>query len=161
MKVLAASALILASVLGVHDFFLSILTIRHNPQSETLDLTWQMTAHDIEHALENVAYLKLNSPQEHPKADSILNAYFHEHLQLSLDGEPLDWTWVGRELEGENLFCYLQVQGVHRISKLHVANTLLQDLYYEQQNIVHLEVPGQKVLSHTFLTQGKAHTFEP
>lgn len=161
MKVLAASVLILASVLGVHDFFLSILTIRHNPESETLDLTWQMTAHDIEHALENVAYLKLNSPQEHPQADSILNAYFHEHLQLSMDGEPLDWTWVGRELEGENLFCYLQVQGVHRIGKLRIANTLLQDLYYEQQNIVHLEVPGQKVLSHTFLTQGKAHTFAP
>ncbi len=108
-----------------------------------------------------MAYLKLNSPQEHPQADSILNAYFHEHLQLSMDGEPLDWTWVGRELEGENLFCYLQVQGVHRIGKLRIANTLLQDLYYEQQNIVHLEVPGQKVLSHTFLTQGKAHTFAP
>lgn len=160
MKVLAASVLVLASLLGAHEFYLSILTIRHNPQGGTLDLTWQMTAHDIEHALENVAFLKMNSLQEHPKADSILNAYFHEHLQLSLDGQALEWTWVGRELEGENLFCYLQVQGVHHMSKLHVANTLLQDLYYEQQNIVHLEIPGPNVFSHTFITEGKAHTFE-
>ena len=149
------------STVAPHDFFLSILTIRHDPESETLDLTWQMTAHDIEHALENVAFLKLNSAQEHPKADSILNAYFHEHLHLSMDGTALDWTWVGREMEGETLFCYLQVNDVHSLGELRVTNSLLQDLYYEQQNIVHLEAPGQKVLSHTFLTQGKAHTFLP
>lgn len=161
MKVLAASAFILASILGAHDFFLSILNIRHSPGTETLDLTWQMTAHDIEHALENVAFLKLNSAQEHPKADSILNAYFHEHLQLSMDGEALEWSWVGREMEGENLFCFLQVKGVPTLGELRIANTLLQDLYYEQQNIVHLEAPGQKVRSHTFITQGKPHIFVP
>ena len=63
-----------------HDFFISILTIQHDPNARTLDLTWQMTAHDVEHALSNVAELKLTPTKEHPKADSLLNAYFHEHL---------------------------------------------------------------------------------
>jgi hypothetical protein len=53
---------VLVGLLAPHDFFVSILTIRHTPTSQTLDLTWQMTAHDIEHALENVALLKLNTP---------------------------------------------------------------------------------------------------
>jgi hypothetical protein len=142
-----------------HDFFLSILTIRHDPNTRTLDLTWQMTAHDIEHALENVALLKLNSDKEHPKADSILNAYFQEHLVMSMNGTPLSWTWVGRELEGETLFCYLQVNDVDSLGALTVSNTLLQDLYYEQQNIVHVEELGRPTRSHTFILNTPAVTF--
>lgn len=158
MKASLLTLLMVGSVVA-HDFFLSILSIRHNPEIATMDLTWQMTAHDIEHALENVAFLKLNSANEHPMADSILNAYFHEHLHLTMNGKILDWNWVGREMEGEILFCFLEVQLAEELGELTVSNTLLQDLYYEQQNIVHLDVPGRAVRSHTFLTQGKAHTF--
>jgi hypothetical protein len=118
-----------------------------------------MTAHDIEHALENVALLKLNSDKEHPKADSILNAYFQEHLVMSMNGTPLSWTWVGRELEGETLFCYLQVNDVDSLGALTVSNTLLQDLYYEQQNIVHVEELGRSTRSHTFILNTPAVTF--
>jgi len=34
-------ALCLSLPVAPHDFFLSILTIRHDPNSRTLDLTWQ------------------------------------------------------------------------------------------------------------------------
>jgi hypothetical protein len=152
-------ALFLAWPVAPHDFFLSILTIRHDPKARTLDLTWQMTAHDIEHTLENVALLKLNSDKEHPKADSILNAYFQEHLVMSMNGTQLTWSWVGRELEGETLFCYLQVNDVDSLGALTVSNTLLQDLYYEQQNIVHVEQVGRPTRSHTFIVNAPDYTF--
>ena len=84
MKILMFT-LALAAALAPHDFFVSILTIRHTPTTRTLDLTWRITTHDLEHALENVAQLKLGSVQEHPKADSILNAYFKLHLVLMQD----------------------------------------------------------------------------
>lgn len=145
--------------LTVHDFFVSILTIRHVPDTRTLDLTWRMTAHDIEHALENVAPLKLSSEQEHPKADSILNAYLHEHLQLVVNGEKATWNWIGRELDGETLYCYLQLTGIDSLTELSVSNSLLQDLFYEQQNLVHVERPGQPTLSHTYILGAGAHTF--
>ena len=152
-------ALSLSLPVAPHDFFLSILTIRHDANSRTLDLTWQMTAHDIEHALENVALLKLNSDNEHPQADSILNAYFQDHLVMSMNGDPLSWTWVGRELEGETLFCFLQVNNVDSLGALTVSNTLLQDLYYEQQNNVHVEQVGRPKRSHTFILITPAVTF--
>ena len=152
-------AIIASGALAPHDFFLSILTIRHAPHTRTLDLTWRMTAHDVEHALANVAELKLASPKEHPKADSLLNAYFHEHLHLAVNEQPVDWTWVGKELESENLYCYLQVHGVDSLASLTVSNTLLQDLFYEQQNIVHLEEDGKPVRSHTFIRGEEAFTF--
>lgn len=142
----------------VHDFFVSILTIRHSPATGTLDLTWRMTAHDIEHALENVAPLKLGSDKEHPKADSLLNAYFIEHLLLS-QGQRHTWTWIGKELDGETLYCYLQVEGVGTPNGLLVGNTLLQDVFAEQQNLVHLEGGQMSTRSHTFIRGSSPHSF--
>lgn len=151
-------ALALSGVLGLHDFFVSILTIRHAPATRTLDLTWRITAHDIEHALENVAPLKLGSPKEHPKADSLLNAYFKQHLVL-FQVKQLNWNWIGKELDGETLYCYLQVEGIASPNGLMVQNTLLQDLFYEQQNLVHVEGEKLPTRSHTFIRGTMPHTF--
>ena len=156
MKTLLAALFLLCST--AHDFFISILTIRFAPTTHTLDLTWRITAHDIEHALENVAPLKLGSEQEHPKADSILNAYFMKHLVL-MQEKQLTWKWVGKELDGETLYCYLQVDSIGGPQDLLVKNTLLQDLFYEQQNLVHVEGEGLSTRSHTFVIGSGPYTF--
>ncbi len=157
MKALVIALLVLS--ITAHDFFVSILTVRHVPATRTLDLTWRMTAHDIEHALEGVAPLKLASTNEHPKADSILNAYFHAHLRLNMNKKALEWTWLGKEMDGETLYCYLQVIHVDSMSALTVSNTVLQDVFDEQQNLVHVEREGSATRSHTFLVDAQEHTF--
>ncbi|MBL7962215.1 MAG: hypothetical protein JNM31_00090 [Flavobacteriales bacterium] len=150
--------LTLFGAVAPHDFFVSILTIRHVPATQTLDLTWRITAHDIEHALENVAPLKLGSDKEHPKADSILNAYFLRHLVLFQE-KQLTWKWIGKELDGETLYCYLQVDGIASPKDLVVQNTLLQDLFLEQQNLVHVEGEKMPTRSHTFVRESRPHAF--
>ena len=157
MYVLLLALLSFGSV-APHDFFVSILTIRHKPETRTLDLTWRITAHDIEHALESVAPLKLGSDKEHPKADSLINAYFNQHLVL-MQEKQLAWTWIGKELDGETLYCYLQVDSIDSPKDLLVQNTLLQDLFYEQQNLVHVEGEKLPTRSHTFVRGATPHTF--
>ena len=46
MKALLLIGSLIAASLP-HDFFVSILTIRHKPETTTLDLTWRITAHDL------------------------------------------------------------------------------------------------------------------
>ena len=154
-------ALLFAAALALtpHDFYVSILTIRHKPETRTLDLTWRMTAHDIEHALSTRGELKLGSEKEHPKADSLLNRYFLEHLVLMMERTQLEWKWVGKELDGETLYCYLQVEGVGTPNGLLVGNTLLQDVFAEQQNLVHLEGGQMSTRSHTFIRGSSPHAF--
>ncbi|MBK8340919.1 MAG: hypothetical protein IPK99_13385 [Flavobacteriales bacterium] len=118
-----------------------------------------MTAHDIEHALSDRVELKLGSAAEHPKADSLLNRYFMEHLTLFQEDKQMAWKWVGKELEGETLYCYLQVEGIYTPNDLLVSNTLLQDVFAEQQNLVHVEGEKMPTRSHTFVKGSSAHTF--
>lgn len=149
----------LATTLAPHDFFVSILTIRHTPATQTLDLTWRITAHDIEHALVSRGELKLGSAKEHPKADSLLNRYFMEHLTLFQEDKQLSWIWIGKELDGETLYCYLQVEGVASPNELMVGNSLLQDVFAEQQNLVHVEGEKMPTRSHTYIKGSSPHTF--
>lgn len=157
MKALLLAAA-LTSAFAPHDFFVSILTIRHKPETQTLDLTWRMTAHDVEYALSARGELKLGSAKEHPKADSLLNRYFMEHLTLFQE-KQLAWKWIGKELDGETLYCYLQVEGISTPKGLLVSNTLLQDVFAEQQNLVHVEGEKLPTRSHTFILGSTAHTF--
>lgn len=156
MKALLLTLSLLTAV--PHDFFVSILTIRHSPATQTLDLTWRMTAHDIEHALEHVAPLKLGSDKENPKADSLLNRYFMHHLTLFQE-KQLTWKWIGKELDGETLYCYLQVEDIDTLNGLMVSNTLLQDVFAEQQNLVHVEGEKLPTRSHTFVRGSSGYTF--
>ena len=153
-------ALGLTAAAPIHDFFVSILTIRHKPETRTLDLTWRITAHDMEHAFESTAPLKLGSDKENPKADSLLNDYFKHHLVLFLEDKQLSWQWVGKEMDGETLYCYLQVADVSTPNDLMVQNTLLMDAFSDQQNLVHVEGEKMPTRSHTFIRGSSPHTFE-
>jgi hypothetical protein len=147
----------------LHDYYVSICTIRHNAETRTLDITWRMTTHDIEHTLlpeSGDRDLKLGTDKELPEADSLIAGYLLRHLKLSMDGTPLRTRYLGKQVEMDDLYCYLQVDNVEYLGALTVHNTLLQDLFDEQKNVVHLEAGG-KTRSHSFLINGAAYTFRP
>jgi len=163
VRILLLLSALLVAPLASHDYYVSILTIRHNPESATLDLTWRMTTHDIEHNLlpeSGDRDLKLGTTKELSEADSLLATYLLRHLELRMDGVPLVVQYLGKEVEMDDLYCYLQVEGVPRLGTLTVKNTLLQDLFDEQENVVHLEVGG-RTRSHSFLIGATPHTFGP
>jgi hypothetical protein len=158
MKALLIAGMLLLAAY-THDFFVSILTIRHKPELQTLDLTWRITAHDIEHALESVSPMMLGSEKENPKADSLLNHYCMQHLVLFQKGKQMSWKWIGKELDGETLYIYLQVEGVDSPNDLMVSCTLLQDVFSQQQNLVHVEGEKLPTRSHTFIRGSSQHLF--
>jgi hypothetical protein len=159
VKILAFLALLIALP---HEFFISILTIKHETDRHQLHLTWRMTTHDVEHALEPLAggrKLHLGTAQQHPQADSLLRSYVLSHLQLRIDGLPVNVEYLGREVEMDDMYCYLLVEDVKSISSIEVQCTLLHDMFDEQENAVHVEANGLK-LTHSFRNHAKPHTFK-
>ncbi len=163
MKALFLSLCLSIAPPALHDYFVSICTIRHNPETRTLDITWRMTTHDIEHTLlpeSRDRDLKLGTDKELPEADSLVAGYLIRHLGLRMDGTALTPRYLGKEVEQDDLYCYLQVDDIEYLGALTVHATLLQDLFEEQENVVHLEADG-RTHSHSFLINGSAYTFLP
>ncbi|HEX2618097.1 MAG TPA: DUF6702 family protein, partial [Flavobacteriales bacterium] len=151
MKFLLLAIGILATSPQPHDYFVSILTIHHDPVKQALALTWKMTTHDVESAIEPVAGvdLQLGGPNEVAQADSLLKNYLLQHLHLSFGDSVLGLRFLGKEVEMENLFCYLEVPNIPSAEGLTVRCDLLQDLFADQVNEVNVET-AEGVESHPF-----------
>ena len=147
--------------IAFHDYFVSICTIQHNATEQQLQIAWRMTTHDVEHALSADAKekaLHLGSELELPQADSLLQAYLIKNLMIEIDGDPVTIEYLGRDVEMEDLYCYLQVKNVAHFETITVSSTLLFDMFHEQENVVHLETTSG-TLSHSFRPNSLPHTF--
>lgn len=162
MKKLSLACCLLLGPLVPHDFYVSILTIHHDPDEQTLELTWRMTTHDLEDALEGISGEdpQLGGPFEAPDADTLIARYLRQHLSLTKgkDGLPLRLTYMGKEVEMETLFCYLQVDSVRSTEGLTVQCDLLQERFPDQVNEVHVET-REGTESNNFLTGSQPFTF--
>ena len=147
----------------LHEYYISITNIDYNPMSQTIEISQQYIAHDVEKAIfkEQNVDLHLAEPNEHPKADSLLALYFQENFKISTD-TAVQLNWVGREVKlDETLLIYLQSETIQEPAKLTVKNTSLTNVFSAQSNITHVKV-GEKQLTksinritntHTFITQ--------
>lgn len=147
----------------LHDHFISICTIDHDMDEKKIEITWRMTTHDLELALAPHAggeKLHLGSELELPAADSLLQNYLVNNLIIEIDGQPAVLEYLGRDVEMEDMYCYLQIIDVGPFKTMTVQNTLLFDTFDQQENAVHLET-DQGTLTHSFRSNSLPYTFMP
>ncbi len=141
-------ALLLGSFELLHEYYISITHIDYNPKSKTIEVSQQYIAHDVEKAIFNryKVNLHLAEPNEHPKADSLLELYFQDNFKITIDS-TIQLNWVGREVKlDETFLIYLQSDEMKEPTKLTVKNTSLTDVFPAQSNITHVKI-GEKQLT--------------
>jgi hypothetical protein len=77
---------------------------------------------------------------EHPSADSLLRVYLLEHLKIEINQKEIKLNYLGKEPEGNALWCYLESDQVPVPEEIHIESTLLIYTLPEQVNIVQVYV---------------------
>lgn len=128
----------------LHDFHVSITTIDHNPRTQALEITVKIFTDDLERSIQALGggNLYLGGPNEAADADSLVHAYLRNRLSLALDGRPATYAWVGKEVELDAVWCYVEVTQVGKFSSLEITNRILTELFDDQANVVHCKVRG-------------------
>ncbi len=129
-----------------HPFYVSICQIDHNTKTKTLEITFKIFAEDLESALEaqGAARLHLGSERESNQADRYIHNYLKSHVTLQVDGDTVAFTYVGKEIEMDEAWCYVEVANVPSVNKLTIRNSILMEQFEAQQNIVHVRVGGKQ-----------------
>lgn len=145
-----------------HDFHVSITTLKHDVVKDELQITIKLTTHDVEYALENTlgGIAHFGSDQESEAARAALKTYILQNLILVSETETLDIEYLGKEVEYEDMYCYLQVTGFDKFKSLEVKNSLLFDNSGAQSNVVHLE-NARGVQTHTCTISKPVVRFTP
>lgn len=146
------STVILLSICTVaHPIHLAITDIAYSEKEKALQVVHKIFVDDLELHIEEKAKssgqeirLHLNTPKEHPMADSVLQDYLSEHFQVKINGKKGKSIFVGKEYENGAVWIYAEYPNLPKPKQLDIQDNLLLDLYDDQNNLVNLEVSGKK-----------------
>jgi hypothetical protein len=137
---------ILLTSFNFHKFYVAIYQINHEPRKKMIQVTARFFVDDMNDALEKKFSVKtfLGEQKETAEDENLLKKYLSEKLQLKVNGEKKAMNFHSKELENNVLICYISFKDVTKIKALEVENTILTELYEEQQNIIQTNFNGEK-----------------
>jgi len=144
----------------LHPFHLSICEIKHDAESETLNITSRLFQDDLEVALNRISgtseyFIEV----EESKIKKDLQEFFKGNLQVKINGNTSDTRFLGFEIEDNVVWCYLEITEVKSIGEITILYTPLIDTFEDQINLAHIRYQG-KVRSLKFQSSQLSGTAE-
>ena len=131
---------------GNHPFYISVCQIDYNADADALELSFRIFTDDLELALESMGTgrLHLGTEREAEKADEYIGRYLGRHVELEVNGLPVDAAFLGKEVDTDAIWCYVEVADVTELTSMTIKNTLLLESFEDQVNLVHVNANDQK-----------------
>ena len=133
-----------------HPIHLSISDIEYNSKEKSLEIIHKVFIDDFEKILE-LNYkqrLHLATNKEHADTDKLIEDYLNKNFVLIIDGKPQKIDFHGKFNNAkEDIFAIWilgKVENISTLKTVKVKNTILKDLYEDQDNFVHIKYLGQK-----------------
>lgn len=129
-----------------HDFHVSITQIDYSEKEQSLQITVKIFTDDLELALETLGAprLHLGTELESDKTRGYLERYLENRLKIAVNDAEQTFTYLGKEVEYDATWCYLEVPNVPLPTSIKVKNRILLEIFDDQSNLVHLSVAGKK-----------------
>jgi hypothetical protein len=135
-----------------HPFHVSVVEINHNATDKTLEISCKIFTDDFEKALaqnypqETGKKLRVDliNPTDKKAMDTLVKKYILSHLSITVDGKALSFSYLGFEKDNEAVFSYIQADHISSVKKIEITNKLMQDMFTDQINIVHVIVNGER-----------------
>lgn len=131
---------------GRHPFYISVCQIDYNGDTDALEMSFRIFTDDLELALESMGTgrLHLGTEREAEKADEYIGRYLARHVELEVNGLPVDAAFLGKEVDTDAIWCYVEIGGVTALHSLTIENTLLLETFEDQVNLVHVTANDRK-----------------
>ena len=134
----------------VHDFHYSRFGLQWNAETSTWQGILRVFTDDLEAALsyetpEAVAW-RLGDEKEHPQADAAIEAYTTSNWLLTdSTGRPLHWTFIGKEVDYDITFIYLESDSVALDFANFASSRGFHKLFEDQVNEFTLNTNGTEL----------------
>ena len=129
-----------------HPFHVSVVEINHNATDKTLEISCKIFTDDFEKVLAQnyKTRIDLVNPPDRKAMDTVVKKYIVSHLSVSVDGRPATLSYLGFEKDAEAVYSYVQADNIASVKTIELTNKLMQDLFTDQVNIMHVVVNGNR-----------------
>ncbi|EMQ94502.1 hypothetical protein D778_00785 [Xanthomarina gelatinilytica] len=125
-----------------HKYYVSVTQIEYVKKQQSVQIISRIFLDDFEDVLQ-ARYnekLFLGPQMETVDANFYIERYLKTKMIMKINGEEKTLNFIGKEYENDIVVCYLEIEGVKNIDTFEIENTVLFDLYAEQQNIVRTKI---------------------
>jgi len=134
----------------IHPIHLSVSDIEYNTKDKSLEIVHKIFIDDFEKILE-ASYktrLHLATPKEHPDADKFVKDYLEKNFVLEINGKAQKLDFHGKFNNAQEdifaIWILAKIENVGQLKSVKLKNTILMDLYDDQDNFVHVKYLGQR-----------------
>ena len=138
--------LVMLCSFALHKFYVGIYQVNYVAKKKEIQVTARIFVDDLEKALE-ARYKKkiyLSTPKEIAETNGFIKSYLSEKIQIKINSSVKNLKFLGKETEDNVLICYLTTPVPEKINAIEMVNSVLTEIYPEQQNIVHININGNK-----------------
>ncbi len=127
-----------------HKFYVSVTKVEYSEKDSVFQITTRIFIDDLD-ALLNTRYeveAGLATEIEVNNSNQLISEYLKSKLEIKLNGEVMDFKFLGKEYRDDLVVCYLESTSIEisKISTIEVRNDVLTELFEEQQNVVHIYI---------------------
>ena len=128
-----------------HDFHVSIMTVDCNAETGSLEITLKIFTDDLEKSILKLGgpKLEVGSETEDKETDDFISQYLQNRLAFEVNGNEAHPEWVGKEVEMDATWCYIEIKNVGQLKQLKVTNRILLEIFADQSNLVHVNCDGK------------------
>ncbi|WP_225035019.1 DUF6702 family protein [Winogradskyella sp. SM1960] len=125
-----------------HEYYVSVTEIEYVKEQQSLQIISQIFIDDFETLLRKRydEQITLAIKDEAEMVDTYMNRYLSDKLKVTVNGEALNFKFIGKEYKDDITYCYLEIENVSNIESIALTNQILFDVFLDQQNIVRLKI---------------------
>jgi hypothetical protein len=139
-----------------HKFYFSNSTIEINAQNQRIEWVAKVFYDDLESALGHISGKKIAFYQmESSEINPLLAAYFQSNTSVMCNQIQMPSSFIGYELQGELIVCYIEFSSVQELHALEIKNTILINDFEDQKNVMQVAHNGA---TQTVLTNKQRNT---
>ena len=124
--------------LSAHPFYVSIFQIDFNRETNAVEISVRINADDLLFALgkRGETDIYLGEDKERPDTDKLIFNYIKDKLKLTINGKKTEFRFIGKEMDTNILWSYLEIENITDLQKIEVNCDLLTEVFPTQSNII-------------------------
>jgi hypothetical protein len=142
--ILICGLILIISGFTFHEFYVSLCKIDHNAETSALEITMRIFTDDLENGITGSQdFYGLGTIDEPADSDSLIFSYILENFKVNLDGNCMKLNYIGKEVEVDVTWIYIEIEEVEFIGRIEVSNHMLTELFEGQVNVVNVNYTGK------------------
>ncbi|TXE07160.1 peptidase E [Seonamhaeicola algicola] len=131
---------------SLHKYYISVTQIEFVPEQQSVQIISRLFLDDFENVLKQRydEKITLDEAFEIPNTNSFINKYLADKLQITINGKPATFQFIGKKYDLDVMKCYLEIKNVKTIESIQVSNKILFDMFPDQQNIIKTKINSKQ-----------------